>query len=83
MEASPSPLSSRAQSRDLRFYRLVLEMFFDGAKDLFVVFYQGKPRLAIIYQVSVIANRFEMRASTKNSQLPQPNGPSSMDPGFL
>ena len=29
MEAPPSPLSSRAKLRDLRFYRLVLEMFFD------------------------------------------------------
>ena len=31
MEAPPSPLSSRAQPRDLQFCRLVLEMFFEEA----------------------------------------------------
>ena len=31
MEAPPSPLSSRAQPRDLQFYRPVLEMFFEEA----------------------------------------------------
>jgi hypothetical protein len=31
MEASPSPLSSRAQPRDLQFYGPFLEMFFDRA----------------------------------------------------
>ena len=32
MEASPSPLSSRAQPRDLQFCGLFLEMFFDRAQ---------------------------------------------------
>ena len=32
MEASPSPLSSRAQPRDLQFRGPFLGMFFDGAK---------------------------------------------------
>ena len=32
MEASPSPLSSRAQPRDLQFCGILLEMFFDTAE---------------------------------------------------
>ena len=32
MEAPPFPLSSRAKPRDLQFYRLVLEMFFDRVR---------------------------------------------------
>jgi hypothetical protein len=41
MEASPSPLSSRAQSRDLQFSRPLLEMFFRPSEPGLFVFLRG------------------------------------------
>jgi hypothetical protein len=38
LEAPPSPLSSRAQPRDLRFRGTLLEMFFDRSRDLLSLF---------------------------------------------
>ena len=74
MEASPSPLSSRAKPRDLQFCRPVLEMFFDK------VLMQVEVKVCRAYGArTMLGNRIPQPFRAGLTFGGQPYGPRSLD----